>query len=93
HVQAYFDRILSQSFRGYRSLAQSSHKPPRELCNELPELTHHSLVDPSEQMMRSLFEGYRPTFKPHSLGYEAESLLLLTPSQQMCYYDGKLFGG
>ncbi|CAG8010714.1 unnamed protein product [Penicillium nalgiovense] len=53
----------------------------------------HSLVDPSEQMMRSLFEGYRPTFKPHSLGYEAESLLLLTPSQQMCYYDGKLFGG
>ncbi|KAJ5260609.1 hypothetical protein N7524_008633 [Penicillium chrysogenum] len=43
--------------------------------------------------MRSLFEGYRPTFKPHSLGYEAESLLLLTPSQQMCYYDGKLFGG
>ena len=44
-------------------------------------------------MIRSLFEGYRPTFKPHSLGYEAESLLLLTPSQQMCYYDGKLFGG
>ncbi|KAJ5642326.1 hypothetical protein N7490_006326 [Penicillium lividum] len=44
-------------------------------------------------MMRSLLQGYRPNFKPHRLGWEAESLLHLTPSQQMCYYDGKLFGG
>ncbi|KAJ6020231.1 hypothetical protein N7522_000306 [Penicillium canescens] len=48
---------------------------------------------PSDQLMRSLFRGYRPIFKPHYLGWEAESLLRLTPSQQMCYYDGKLFGG
>ncbi|KAJ5766688.1 uncharacterized protein N7511_004304 [Penicillium nucicola] len=43
--------------------------------------------------MRSLFQGYRPIFKPHYLGWEAESLLRLSPPQQMCYYDGKLFGG
>lgn len=43
--------------------------------------------------MRSLFQGYRPVFKPHRLGCEVESLLCLGPSQRMCYYDGKLFGG
>lgn len=43
--------------------------------------------------MRSLFQGYRPVFKPHPMGWEVESLLLLGPSQRMCYYDGKLFGG
>lgn len=43
--------------------------------------------------MLSLFQGYRPVFKPHRLGCEVESLLLLGPSQRMCYYDGKLFGG
>lgn len=48
---------------------------------------------PSSETMRSLFQGYRPTFKVHPLGWEVESLLLLSPSQQMCYYDGKLFGG
>ncbi|OQE72624.1 hypothetical protein PENNAL_c0095G01588, partial [Penicillium nalgiovense] len=37
--------------------------------------------------------GYNPTFKLHPLGWEAESLLLLSPTQQMCYYNGKLFGG
>ncbi|KAF4766881.1 hypothetical protein HAV15_010627 [Penicillium sp. str.  len=49
--------------------------------------------EPSEGMMLSLFQGYRPVFKPHRLGCEVESLLLLGPSQRMCYYDGKLFGG
>lgn len=44
-------------------------------------------------MMLSLFQGYRPVFKPHRLGWEVESLLRLGPSQRMCYYDGKLFGG
>ena len=43
--------------------------------------------------MRSLFKGYNPVFKPHRLGYEVEALLILGPSQRMCYYDGKLFGG
>lgn len=43
--------------------------------------------------MRSMFEGYCPTFKPHPLGREAECLMLLSPSQRMCYYHGKLFGG
>lgn len=43
--------------------------------------------------MLSLFQGYRPVSKPHRLGQEMESLLLLGPSQRMCYYDGKLFGG
>ncbi|KAJ6141697.1 hypothetical protein N7497_010796 [Penicillium chrysogenum] len=49
--------------------------------------------EPQTEMMRSLFRGYKPTFKLHPLGWEAESLLLLSPTQQMCYYDGKLFGG
>ncbi|EKV07081.1 hypothetical protein PDIG_65780 [Penicillium digitatum PHI26] len=44
-------------------------------------------------MMRSLFKGYNPTFKLHPLRWEAESLLLLSPTQQICYYNGKLFGG
>ena len=44
-------------------------------------------------MMHSLFQGYRPRFRRHRLGWEGESLLQLSPSQQMCYYDGKLFGG
>lgn len=48
---------------------------------------------PSKDIMLSLFQGYRPVFKPHHLGWEVESRLLLSPSQQMCYYDGKLFGG
>lgn len=49
--------------------------------------------EPRIEMMRSLFKGYNPTFKLHPLGWEAESLLLLSPTQQMCYYNGKLFGG
>ena len=40
-----------------------------------------------------MFQGYRPAFKVHPLGWEVECFLLLSPSQQMCYYDGKLFGG
>lgn len=48
---------------------------------------------PQIEMMNVLFQGYCPTFKPHPLGWEAESLLLLSPAQQMCYYNGKLFGG
>lgn len=52
-----------------------------------------SFTDPSEEMMRSLLQGYDPIFKPHRLGREAKSLLLLSPSQRMCYHDGKLFGG
>ncbi|CAG8025796.1 unnamed protein product [Penicillium nalgiovense] len=85
--------FFSQSFRGCRSFAQPNQTPPFDLCSELPGQPFHSVTDPSDQMMRSLLQGYRPTFKPHKLGWEAESLLLLTPSQQMCYYDGKLFGG
>ena len=44
-------------------------------------------------MLDSLLQGYHPTFKPHPLGREVESLLFLSPAQQMCYYNGKLFGG
>jgi hypothetical protein len=44
-------------------------------------------------MMNLLFQGYHATFKPHPLRWEAESILLLGPTQQMCYYNGKLFGG
>ena len=44
-------------------------------------------------MMNSLLQGYHPTFKPHPLGREVEALLFLSPAQQMCYYNGKLFGG
>ena len=43
--------------------------------------------------MRLLFKGYRPVFKSHPLGCEVESLLLLSPPQQICYYQDKLFGG
>jgi hypothetical protein len=44
-------------------------------------------------MMDSLLQGYLPKFKPHPLGWEVESLMSLSPAQQMCYYNGKLFGG
>jgi hypothetical protein len=43
--------------------------------------------------MGFLLQGYNPIYKQHRLGREIESLLLLGPSQQMCYYSGKLFGG
>lgn len=46
-----------------------------------------------ESTMGYLFQGYNPIYKQHRLGREIESLLLLGPSQQMCYYSGKLFGG
>ena len=51
------------------------------------------IKDPSIETMHSMFDGYCPTFKIHPLGREVESLLLLNPSQQMCYHGGKLFGG
>ena len=44
-------------------------------------------------MLQSLLEGYNPIFRPHHLGREAEAVLKLVPQQQMCYYDGKMFGG
>jgi acyl-coenzyme A thioesterase PaaI-like protein len=44
-------------------------------------------------MMLSLFQGYRPQFKYHTLGREVEALMHLKPHQRMCYYEGKLFGG
>ena len=43
--------------------------------------------------MLSLLEGYHPHFRPHHLGREVEAVLQLAPQQQMCYYNGKLFGG
>ncbi|OQD79294.1 hypothetical protein PENANT_c055G00878, partial [Penicillium antarcticum] len=51
------------------------------------------LQEPPGAMMDSLLQGYRPKFKPHPLGWEVEALLSLSPAQQMCYYNGKLFGG
>ncbi|THC91230.1 hypothetical protein EYZ11_009310 [Aspergillus tanneri] len=53
----------------------------------------NTFVDPSQELLRSLLRGYRPSFRRHSLGWEADVLLKLDPRQQMCYYDGKLFGG
>ncbi|KAJ5292121.1 hypothetical protein N7478_001372 [Penicillium angulare] len=43
--------------------------------------------------MDLLFDGYRPIYKRHALGWEVESTFLLSTSQQMCYYKDKLFGG
>ncbi|KAH8430101.1 PaaI family thioesterase [Aspergillus melleus] len=67
------------------------------LAHASPLLLHHKGPDPtaspSQQLLRSLLDGYRPRFRPHRLGREAEANLRLAPQQQMCYYNGKLFGG
>lgn len=36
---------------------------------------------------------FYPSLKPHPLEWEAELLLLLSPAQHMCYFNGILFGG
>lgn len=43
--------------------------------------------------MHFLFQGYYPVFEAHPLGQKVECFMRLNPSQQMCYYDGRLFGG
>jgi hypothetical protein len=57
------------------------------------KLSPVTLDKSSDTTMHLLFKGYRPVFKRHPLGYEVESLLLLSPQQQMCYHQGNLFGG
>ena len=52
-----------------------------------------SLASPANLLIQSLLEGYSPTFRPHRLGQEVEAAIKLLPQQQMCYYDGKMFGG
>ncbi|KAJ5550363.1 hypothetical protein N7461_005061 [Penicillium sp. DV-2018c] len=88
---------LFRTIRGYRSLAEQYPVPSCDDGSNLAKRTHSCSVpasdEPQTEMMRSLFRGYKPTFKLHPLGLEAESLLLLSPTQQMSYYDGKLFGG
>ncbi|KAL2696095.1 hypothetical protein AAEP93_003395 [Penicillium crustosum] len=89
--------LLYRSIREYRSLAEPRPASSFDGCSKLAKHTHLSSVsashEPPIEMMNSLLQGYRPTFKPHPLGREAESVLLLSPAQQMCYYNGKLFGG
>ncbi|KAJ5267950.1 hypothetical protein N7524_004734 [Penicillium chrysogenum] len=98
---------LFRTIRGYRSLAKQYPAPSCDDGSNLAKRTHLAVYcidilkscsvpasdEPQIETMRSLFQGCNPTFKPHPLGWEAESLLLLSPSQQMCYYNGKLFGG
>ncbi|KAJ6008976.1 hypothetical protein N7522_003992 [Penicillium canescens] len=90
--------LFLRSFRGYHCLAETYRTGAScDISAELPRSSvppqNPSLNEASEEMMLSLFQGYRPVFKPHQLGWEVESALLLSPSQRMCYYDGKLFGG
>jgi hypothetical protein len=68
-------------------------------CTE-PESTDPSQIGPAPCMasatnplLRSLLEGYRPAFRPHPLGKQASASITLSPQQQMCYYERKLFGG
>ncbi|KAJ5318290.1 hypothetical protein N7476_004710 [Penicillium atrosanguineum] len=87
-----------RSFRGYHCAAETyrpslSPAPSVEVSHPLPTHLKPSFRKASDNMMRSLLQGYRPVYKPHRLGCEVESLLLLGPSQRMCYYEGKLFGG
>ncbi|KAB8070463.1 hypothetical protein BDV29DRAFT_160410 [Aspergillus leporis] len=49
------------------------------------------LIKPSQELLRSLLQGYHPTFRRHPLGMKAEALIKLASRQQMCYYDGKIF--
>jgi acyl-coenzyme A thioesterase PaaI-like protein len=60
---------------------------------KVPRETPSAPVAPAQELLGSLLQGYRPTFRRHRLGWEADALLELGPRQQMCYYDGKLFGG
>ncbi|KAJ5260639.1 hypothetical protein N7524_008663 [Penicillium chrysogenum] len=98
---------LLRTIRGYRSKADQYPAPSCDDSSNLAKRTHLAVYcidimkscsvpasdEPQIEMMRSLFKGYNPTFKLHPLGWEAESLLLLSPTQQMCYYNRKLFGG
>ncbi|KAJ5231003.1 hypothetical protein N7489_011711 [Penicillium chrysogenum] len=88
--------IFYRSIRGYRSLAER-YPSSCDTCSKLPKRTDLSPATvPQESpgaMIDSLLQGYLPKFKPHPLGWEVESLMSLSPEQQMCYYNGKLFGG
>ncbi|CAG7935260.1 unnamed protein product [Penicillium nalgiovense] len=89
--------LIHRTIRAYRSLTEQYPAPSCDYGSNLAKRPHPFSVSDSDQpqieMMNVLFQGYCPTFKPHPLGWEAESLLLLSPAQQMCYYNGKLFGG
>ncbi|CAG8073938.1 unnamed protein product [Penicillium salamii] len=89
--------LFHRAIRGYRSFGEQYPGASCDDGSKLAKRPHPYSVFASDQpqieMMNVLFQGYCPTFKPHPLGWEAESLLLLSPAQKMCYYNGKLFGG
>ncbi|KAE8155647.1 hypothetical protein BDV40DRAFT_283210 [Aspergillus tamarii] len=88
-------QVLSPMVRGYRQQTQLCHA---SVVGSGVKETHHGClpaapVAPTQELLNTLLHGYRPTFRRHPLGWEADALLELGARQQMCYYDGKLFGG
>ncbi|KAJ5463287.1 hypothetical protein N7475_008231 [Penicillium sp. IBT 31633x] len=93
----YMLSLLHRTIREYRLLAKEY---PESSCDAYTKLTKRTYLysapdshEPHNEMMDSLLQGCHPTFKPHPLGREVQSLLFLSPAQQMYYYNGKLFGG
>ncbi|KAA8647893.1 hotdog fold domain-containing protein [Aspergillus tanneri] len=87
-------RLTYQTVRGYQGQAQPYQASL--LYNEVKDIPKRVIkpsVESSQELLRSLLQGYNPTFQRHPLGMEAEALIKLSPRQQMCYYDGKMFGG
>ncbi|KAB8204233.1 hypothetical protein BDV34DRAFT_226619 [Aspergillus parasiticus] len=87
-------RVTYQTVRGYQGQAlpyktSLVYDGVKGIPKRVPKLS----VEPSQELLRSLLQGYNPTFRRHPLGMEADAVIKLTPRQQMCYYDGKMFGG
>ncbi|KAF7588281.1 hypothetical protein BBP40_005935 [Aspergillus hancockii] len=66
---------------------------PRAMARVIYHTRGKPSTTPAQDLLGSLLQGYHPTFRRHRLGWEADAHLELSPRQQMCYYDGKLFGG
>ncbi|KAJ1713204.1 hypothetical protein NYO67_4606 [Aspergillus flavus] len=97
---------MSMAFRLPRPPFAHLHKPPLHqaagLATLTPTVTRKDIppIAPAPCMARAanpllqrLLEGYRPVFQAHPLGREVSASLTLSPQQQMCYYERKLFGG
>ncbi|KAJ5608445.1 hypothetical protein N7537_005064 [Penicillium hordei] len=49
------------------------------------------MASAANPLLQRLLEGYRPAFRAHPSGKEASASFALSPQQQMCYYERKLF--
>ncbi|KAA8645435.1 hotdog fold domain-containing protein [Aspergillus tanneri] len=84
-------RVTYQTVRTYQGQVHAYQASL--LYDEAKDIPKRKLsVEPS-QKLHSLLQGYNPNFQRHPLRMEADALIKLSPRQQMCYYDRKMFGG